>query len=77
MSTTSVFIANGEVAGTTATGHVVGVSYFSRREGMRYRVEGVATIWELAPEAGVEVLWENGSRTVTTRSRGLDPVCDG
>ena len=77
MTTTSVSIANGQAAGITATGHVVGVSYFSRREGMRYRVEGVATIWELAPEGGVELLWENGSRTVTSRSRGLDPVCDG
>ncbi len=77
MTTTSVSIASGQATGITATGHVVGVSYFSPRERMRYRVEGVATIWELAPEEGVALLWENGSRTVTSRGRGLDPVCDG
>ncbi len=77
MSTTSVSTPSGQARRVTATGHVVGLSYFSLREGMRYTVEGVATIWELEPEGAVELLWENGSRTFTSQSRDLDPICDG
>lgn len=59
----------------TATGHVVGATYFSDHYQMHYSVESVGTIWDLAPGRAVAVVWENGNRTLTARPRGADPLC--
>lgn len=57
-----------------ATGHVVGTSYLSAEAGQVYTVEATATLWELAPDEAVAVVWANGNRTVSDSPRGADPV---
>lgn len=59
-----------------ATGHAVGTSYVSAEAGQVYTVEATATLWELAPDEAVVVVWSNGNRSVTDNPRGADlEVC--
>lgn len=59
-----------------ATGHAVGTSYVSAETGQVYTVEAMATLWELAPDEAVVVVWSNGNRTITDHPRGADvEVC--
>ena len=51
----------------TATGHLIGATYFSHDDAMTYVVLGTATLWECAPGAAVKVRWANGNETITTR----------
>jgi len=59
----------------TGTGHVVGRVYFSADHGMHYRVIAATTQWQLAPDDAIALLWQNGSRTVTSVRRGSDIEC--
>jgi hypothetical protein len=61
----------------TATGHVVGWTYFCAHADMAYEVLGPATLWELAPHAAVRVRWANGNETLSTRPAGADTVVEG
>ena len=62
-----------ELEGTVAsTGHTVGAWYINLEHRTPYRVEAVATLWDLAPSGAVRCRWPDGRVSVSDSARGRD-----